>query len=420
VAAAVQAAMAPAARRPALPPAPARPPVPVSVPPAHLPVRRQAVQCAPAPVRPPAAHVLQATGGARHVQARITAPPPARRPAPPRPSPTPAQPLRGAQAVQAKPAPTHVPTRIAPPAPPRLPVPRPAAGQPVVQPFFPMLALTALGGALGYSYAGAAATALATTAYATAGALGGWVTGWVAEDLYERYYGPTVAIVTISGFSLDSPNLSLLSQDDVIIKNNYDRLRNRFPYAKRIALGDLNPDPIPAATLRGVTTLYILGHGEDEVGTVGLLDVDTLYKVLGQNVVKELAKGGNKEEKTRILRECWKIREINLVSCNSASQRGGATNIASSLAAKFQTFSNLLGYRIVVRGVDGYATVNRRGEVLNVPRNRYKSWMTDLDELRKDVKKSKLSTLEIRRRNQTILDTYSTGTLNDFASYQTN
>ncbi|MFL6237206.1 MAG: hypothetical protein ACJ76N_29020, partial [Thermoanaerobaculia bacterium] len=115
----------------------------------------------------------------------------------------------------------------------------------------------------------------------------------------------------------------------------------------------------------------------------------------------------------------WQIREINLVSCNSASQRSGATNIASQLAARFQALTRNLGFQVVVRGVDGFATVNRGGDVLNVPRGQYADWQRDLNKLKKDAKKDKLPAGEIRQRNQTILDTYSTGRRNDFAEYRT-
>lgn len=293
------------------------------------------------------------------------------------------------------------------------------AGETVVQPFFPMLGLAALGGAIGYNVAGAAATTLATTLYTTAGAVGGWAAGWLAEEAYSRWYGPTVAIVTITGFDLDHPSLHILSNDDVIIRNNFKRLRTKYPHAKLIKLDDLNPQPIPAETLQGVETLNIIGHGDDGTGTVGMIDVDTLFKTLAKSVVAKLGSVQGMEEKKRVLRSYWRIREINLVSCNSASSRVDQVNIASQLTAKLQGLSNLLGFRIVVRGVDGYATVSDRGDLLNVPRSNYGQWTGDITNLQQEVRRSRLTTPEVRRRNQQLLDTYSTGVQNDFVEYRT-
>jgi hypothetical protein len=288
-----------------------------------------------------------------------------------------------------------------------------------VQPFFGMLGLAALGGALGYNIAGAAATTLATAAYTTAGAVTGWATGWLAEEAYARWYGPTVAIVTITGFDLDSPLLNLMSKDDVIIRNNYKRLRTRYPHAKLVKLNDLDPQPISVENLRGVETVSIIGHGEDSTGTVGMLDVATLFKVLAKNVVAQFSLAIGAEEKKRVLRSLWRIREINLVSCNSASSRGGAENIANQLAAKLQGLSNLLGFRIVVRGVDGFATVSDQGDVLSVPRDNYKRWTGDLTNLEQEARRSRLALSEVSRRNQVLLDTYSTGVRNDFVEHRT-
>ncbi len=244
-----------------------------------------------------AAHVQKATG--QGIQAK-TLPAlsrgPAGRPVPPPPHPAavqakgriipPRNPGRGTAPVVQTPAPAlrTLPTGS-------------GAGEPVVQPFFPMLGLAALGGAIGYNVAGAAATTLATTLYTTAGAVGGWAAGWLAEEAYSRWYGPTVAIVTITGFDLDHPNLHILSNDDVIIRNNFKRLRTKYPHAKLIKLDDLNPQPIPAETLQGVETLNIIGHGDDGTGTVGMIDVDTLFKTLAKNVVAKFISVQEREEK---------------------------------------------------------------------------------------------------------------------------
>ena len=420
--------MAPGARRPAPHIAPS-PAAPVQRPLPHA-LQRMPAAILPAtagarslPVPPVAAHVQRAVGGPREIQAKTVGGRPAGGPVPPsRP------PVAQAKAPPSRIIPLSPPGRVAlPPTPAAARLPAPPlrlpptgqGGEPVVQPFLGMLGLTALGGALGYNVAGAAATTLATTLYTAVGTAGGWAAGWLAEEAYARWYGPTVAIVTITGFDLDSSLLDLMSKDDVIIRNNYKRLRTRYPHSKLIKLNDLDPQPIPAETLRGVETVNIIGHGEDSLGTVGMLDVDTLYKVLGKNIVAQLGTVNGMEEKKRLLRSLWRIREINLVSCNSASSRGGAENIASRLATKLQSLSRMLGFNIVVRGVDGFATVSDNGNVLSVPRAQYGRWTGDLTDLQKEARRSRLSLAEVRRRNQGLLDTYTTGVQNDFVAYNT-
>jgi hypothetical protein len=69
--------------------------------------------------------------------------------------------------------------------------------------------------------------------------------------------------------------------------------------------------------------------------------------------------------------------------------------------------------------VDGYATVSDRGDLLNVPRSNYGQWTGDITNLQQEVRRSRLTTPEVRRRNQQLLDTYSTGVQNDFVEYST-
>jgi hypothetical protein len=180
------------------------------------------------------------------------------------------------------------------------------------------------------------------------------------------------------------------------------------------------PTPIPAETLQGIVTLNILGHGIDAVGEVGGLDVDTLFKVIAGGVSAKMAAVTTAEEKRAALRTYWQLREINLVSCNSASSRGGdALNIASLLTAKLQRLTGILGFNIVVRGVDGFATVSDRGDILNVPRDNYKPWTADLARLQQEARGSGLTLREVSRRNQELLDTYSTGVRDHFVEHRT-
>lgn len=243
------------------------------------------------------------------------------------------------------------------------------------------------------------------------------------QNLSDRWYGPEVAIVTITGFDVDNKLLLSFSEDDQIISANYNRLKNRFPYSKKIKCSDMYDHPISLEDLRGVKTLYIIGHGDHQTGSVGLMDVQEITKLLIGSILQKTAKLNSTEEKREAFRASWQVREINLVSCNSAVSGDEVINIADQLKNKLTVIAKMVGFPIQVRGVNGYATVSDTGQVLRVSRDNYKNWQTDLKKLKSDAteaikKGTRLSSDELRKRNRQILDRYSSGVNNDFTTYQ--
>lgn len=291
----------------------------------------------------------------------------------------------------------------------------------VAQPFFGLLGLAA-GGLAGVGYEGGTATR-ETALYTSAGAVVGGLAGMAAQNLYDRWYGPAVAIVTITAFDVDHPLTWNLSEDDQIVSSNFNRLKKRLPYSKKIKCHDWYDQPISLTDLQGVTTLYILGHGSHEMGSIGIMDVDDIAKLIAGSVLAEVRKGTTTDEKREIMRALWHIREINMVSCNSAVSGDQAINIAERLRDKLAVIARIVGFPIQVRGVDGYATVSHEGNVLRISRSDHDSWSIELNQLERDIKDAReqgnrLSSSEIRNRSREILGRYSSGVNNDFTTYQ--
>jgi hypothetical protein len=167
------------------------------------------------------------------------------------------------------------------------------------------------------------------------------------------------------------PDLAIkLLGADSVVDENADRLATRTG----ASVEELSPpnQRFPADWIRGVTNLYIIGHGAK--GKLAGMTPRKLAGNLYPAIYEEVKKTHPEDYEARYteLSKQIKMESIDIVACHSAEDYlNPETNEISSFAKDFYGFMKNLNKEwarsLTVSGVNGYAFVDYEGDVRAIP-----------------------------------------------------